>query len=1210
MPALTIDKSADVSTYDAVDDVITYTYVVRNTGNLTLTNVTVEDDNIDAGSLDPASVATLAPGAEATFTATRTITQTDLDEGSVVNVAYATDGTTDSPTDTETVTLNNLPPSITCPTMPAIIPCSQEVSGLAPIFSDPNNNIESLTWTMTGATVASSPATGINILDTYTFQWGTTTVTYTVTDALGLTESCSFTVTVTPCGEGDGYCTYTQGFYGNTGGKTCDGLTAYDLMVNAFGGGTITSQLFGLESTGFNFTLYYTDITNRSIFDMLPGGAASQALTGSATYSARNTWRYVPISNSGTINNNLLAQTMVLWFNMKNDPGLANLMITDNIIVTVESTSCGEGDPVYGTEWYTEIPQSVLDHFGGEGFTVNELFALANRVLGGSNEGISASDVQMAVDAINNAFDECRILTGFEDARPSLTITKTSTTSPNTFDEAGDILTYNLVVQNTGNVTLTNIIVSDPIASVSGSPVGSLKPGASITLNASYTVTVADVTAGKVINTATATTTYGNTVVSDNDDEIITATLMPDLSITKVATEESYSAVGDKINYTIVVTNTGNVNLTDVVVTDPLTGLNQTIASLLTGASNAVTINTVYTVDSDDLVAGKVDNTAKAAFSYDGKDYYEEASESVPMLPVSNPALTITKVATEDNYSAVGDKINYTIVVTNTGNVNLADVVVTDPLTGLNQTIASLLTGPSNAVTINTVYTVDSDDLVAGKVDNTARAAFSYGGKDYFEEASESVPMLPVFNPALTVSKDATEDSFAAEGDEIHYTIVVTNTGDVTLTNVLVTDPLTGLSQTIATLLPGSGNAVTINTTYEVTPADLVAGKVDNTAMASTMFGDTEVKDTDDETVTGVTNKPPVIKCPVPVVTSCSQIVSGLNAIYSDPDGEIESITWSMTGATTASGTGNLDNYTFNWGSTTVTYTVTDKGGLSASCSFSVTVSQCCETAYGYLGETSICFLDAPKNYKFTNWGWTSPLKGDGPWTLELWAGAGGCNRADGYLAGYVYVSRDATDRTKITVTYDLNQGYVLSEANAFVGCDAYPKLSNGKYTVAPGAYTFGSGNLNMVSDLSVDFSGVTGDFYLIAHAVTCKTDVSFYNPVSFGVVDSKYQCPNTVSGKTKSLSVESFEPYELNIYPNPFTDVASFELTMLYDSHVKIEIFRQNGSLVRVILNEDLKQGDIRVVEFDGTRYPRTSFIFRITTQYSDKSGTLLRIK
>ncbi|MDY0099669.1 MAG: hypothetical protein RBR81_10750, partial [Bacteroidales bacterium] len=108
-PALTIVKSADVSTYDAVDDVITYSYVVRNTGNLTLTNVTVVDDNIDAGSLDPASVATLAPGAEVTFTATRTITQADLDAGEVVNVAHATDGTTDSPTDTETVTTDEKP---------------------------------------------------------------------------------------------------------------------------------------------------------------------------------------------------------------------------------------------------------------------------------------------------------------------------------------------------------------------------------------------------------------------------------------------------------------------------------------------------------------------------------------------------------------------------------------------------------------------------------------------------------------------------------------------------------------------------------------------------------------------------------------------------------------------------------------------------------------------------------------------------------------------------------------------------------------------------------------------------------------------------------------------------------------------------------------------------------------------------------------------
>ncbi len=53
-----------------------------------------------------------------------------------------------------------------------------------------------LTWMMTGATAAVSPATGINDINSQTFNLGVTTVTYTVTDALGLFAECSFTVTV------------------------------------------------------------------------------------------------------------------------------------------------------------------------------------------------------------------------------------------------------------------------------------------------------------------------------------------------------------------------------------------------------------------------------------------------------------------------------------------------------------------------------------------------------------------------------------------------------------------------------------------------------------------------------------------------------------------------------------------------------------------------------------------------------------------------------------------------------------------------------------------------------------------------------------------------------------------------------------------------------------------------------------------------------
>ncbi len=93
------------------------------------------------------------------------------------------------------------PPTVTCPgnlnaaTESGL--CTATVSGLAATIFDPDGDITSLRWTMTGATVASSPATGINNLTSYTFNEGITTVTYTVADAGGASANCSFTVTVT-----------------------------------------------------------------------------------------------------------------------------------------------------------------------------------------------------------------------------------------------------------------------------------------------------------------------------------------------------------------------------------------------------------------------------------------------------------------------------------------------------------------------------------------------------------------------------------------------------------------------------------------------------------------------------------------------------------------------------------------------------------------------------------------------------------------------------------------------------------------------------------------------------------------------------------------------------------------------------------------------------------------------------------------------------
>jgi len=86
-PSIKITKSAWPPTYSRPGQVVTYTYTVTNTGNLTLRDVSVIDSRLGAISCPRT---TLAPGASMTCTASYTVTPADLDEGSIVNTATAT----------------------------------------------------------------------------------------------------------------------------------------------------------------------------------------------------------------------------------------------------------------------------------------------------------------------------------------------------------------------------------------------------------------------------------------------------------------------------------------------------------------------------------------------------------------------------------------------------------------------------------------------------------------------------------------------------------------------------------------------------------------------------------------------------------------------------------------------------------------------------------------------------------------------------------------------------------------------------------------------------------------------------------------------------------------------------------------------------------------------------------------------------------------
>ncbi|MGE3843953.1 MAG: ExeM/NucH family extracellular endonuclease, partial [Vicinamibacterales bacterium] len=87
-----------------------------------------------------------------------------------------------------------------------------------------------------------------------------------------------------------------------------------------------------------------------------------------------------------------------------------------------------------------------------------------------------------------------------------MSLTKMSTTP--TYSQVGDILSYSLVVKNTGNMPLTNVVITDPLLptlSCLPSQPAALAPNATLTCTGSYVITGADLTRGFVTNTATAT---------------------------------------------------------------------------------------------------------------------------------------------------------------------------------------------------------------------------------------------------------------------------------------------------------------------------------------------------------------------------------------------------------------------------------------------------------------------------------------------------------------------------------------------------------------------------------------------------------------------------------------------------------------------------------------------------------------------------------
>lgn len=113
-------------------------------------------------------------------------------------------------------------------------------------------------------------------------------------------------------------------------------------------------------------------------------------------------------------------------------------------------------------------------------------------------------------------------------------------------------------------------------------------------------------------------------------------------------------------------------------------------------------------------------------------------------------------------------------------------------------------------------------------------------GWDVFPVTFTIPDAVPPSNPAISLVKSVAETALTSAGQVLHYSFLVTNTGDVTLAPVTVAETaFSGTGSAPAISCPAgaaslaAGASVTCTATYSVTQADIDAGSVTNTAVAS-----------------------------------------------------------------------------------------------------------------------------------------------------------------------------------------------------------------------------------------------------------------------------------------------------------------------------------------------------------------------------------------
>ena len=434
--------------------------------------------------------------------------------------------------------------------------------------------------------------------------------------------------------------------------------------------------------------------------------------------------------------------------------------IVGNGLTVTDISDNGQYDPITRTiTWIVDLAKNEVKTFTVEA-TVSGYGNISNKVVVGNKTIFKNVDV------------------------PEITPKKdVNNTTPN----FGENVAYTIVVSNDGISDAKQVVITDTLAK------GLKFIGANyngVYDKDTHTVTwTLDIDAGKTVELKVNVTVedYGILV---NKVTVGDKTSLVDIAVPEIIPDKTANVTdanfGDNVTYTVTVTNDGDVDASQVVIVDQLGNDLKYVSSSDGGVWDEKTNTVTWIVD---LAAGetKTLNVVATVVGYGNVTNSLAVGNKTSKINVNVPEITPNKTADNKNPN-FGDNVTYTIVVSNDGAADAKNVVVKDILAPGFKFIEANYGGVYDELTRTVTWIVDVN--AKDHVDLTIKVTVEdYGVLTNNVTVGNKTSSVNITVPEIIPNKTADIEN-PNFGDEVTYTVNVTNAGKVNANNVVVHDVL------------------------------------------------------------------------------------------------------------------------------------------------------------------------------------------------------------------------------------------------------------------------------------------------------------------------------------------------------------------------------------------------------------------------------------